>query len=672
VTPRLLCVRGPLAGVLFELVADQVGVGRHGGNGLAIPDPWVSRRHAILSRQGDRFAIRDLGSRHGTLVNGEMRDQHVLAHGDRLTLGHSVFVYHGADADDTRGHEVSLEMDDSGTSAGPASQVALAEALPENARRLLGDSGDPSRVAHLEVVRGVAEAIGSIREIDALAHALLERVLMAVPAERGAILLIARSSAPEAAPRFAPTFAWTREAGALGPLRVSRTVASRVIADGVAVLCNGVRDSADWAGATSLQDARVRSVLCVPIMLFARPLGVLYLDSSRPDARFDEDHLSLVTTVAGLAALPFDSARHADRLDGEDEDGADERNRAEAVEAARLAAEAGAGAARMHTAPMLARVPTAAPPPVPAVRGRVAVVLVPDAPLHLGTVLELRRALELLPEREWPRSVLVLDIGSRGAATMPGAVADAVLDRLAMLPPPLLERVALVSSVPAVLRLTAQLAALLEPPRDLETRAWFRDVLLAAALVASRATHVFAEGGADPGERLALARRLAGRLNKILPGACPPPAPLVSGLGTIAALDGSGAMGASAKGAILLSDDAEAAARKVRQARTDARPILDPREEIGEDVRNLLLLHAAVTGEPMAAVLQRFAGKGYGVLKGDLAERVNAHLEPLRRRRAELAARQDLGDVLLRVSGELEASGRELALSLQRAPDALA
>jgi pSer/pThr/pTyr-binding forkhead associated (FHA) protein len=53
---------------------------------------WVSRQHCQLLVTADSVAIRDLGSRNGTLVNGErVMGQRGLADGDRLQIGPLVF-----------------------------------------------------------------------------------------------------------------------------------------------------------------------------------------------------------------------------------------------------------------------------------------------------------------------------------------------------------------------------------------------------------------------------------------------------------------------------------------------------------------------------------------------------------------------------------------------------
>src|SRR6185503_1826059 len=69
----------------------------------------------------------------------------------------------------------------------------------------------------------------------------------------------------------------------------------------------------------SLAHARVCSVLCVPLMVLSRPLGVVYVDTSDSAARFDEHHLQLLTAIAAIAAAPFENARRLHWLKDENQ-----------------------------------------------------------------------------------------------------------------------------------------------------------------------------------------------------------------------------------------------------------------------------------------------------------------------------------------------------------------
>lgn len=69
-------------------VGERAVIGRRGNATVSIQDDSVSRRHALICRQEDgTFLIEDLGSRHGTRVNGEMVQRRCLASGDQLQIG---------------------------------------------------------------------------------------------------------------------------------------------------------------------------------------------------------------------------------------------------------------------------------------------------------------------------------------------------------------------------------------------------------------------------------------------------------------------------------------------------------------------------------------------------------------------------------------------------------
>ncbi|HEX8110024.1 MAG TPA: sigma 54-interacting transcriptional regulator [Kofleriaceae bacterium] len=63
---------------------------------VAVPDAWMSTRHAEIDLRPGGWALTDLGSKNGTLRNGERVTVAELADGDRLQLGHTLFRFHAA------------------------------------------------------------------------------------------------------------------------------------------------------------------------------------------------------------------------------------------------------------------------------------------------------------------------------------------------------------------------------------------------------------------------------------------------------------------------------------------------------------------------------------------------------------------------------------------------
>src|ERR687886_396741 len=66
----------------------RITIGRSARNDVCIPDPFASRVHAEVRREGDLYVLQDLGSANGTLFNGARLDAPVtLAPGDRVQIG---------------------------------------------------------------------------------------------------------------------------------------------------------------------------------------------------------------------------------------------------------------------------------------------------------------------------------------------------------------------------------------------------------------------------------------------------------------------------------------------------------------------------------------------------------------------------------------------------------
>lgn len=71
----------------FEIIDNEVHLGRELDNTLRLPDPSISRHHCVLRKVGGGFEIQDLQSSNGVLVNGNRVQSSPLRDGDRITLG---------------------------------------------------------------------------------------------------------------------------------------------------------------------------------------------------------------------------------------------------------------------------------------------------------------------------------------------------------------------------------------------------------------------------------------------------------------------------------------------------------------------------------------------------------------------------------------------------------
>ncbi len=88
---------GPNTGKIYPLEAPEIIIGRDAGNGVAINDAEVSRKHAKLSLHGSAYVIQDFGSTNGTFINGQrITGTQVLNPGDTVSFGESIVLMYEA------------------------------------------------------------------------------------------------------------------------------------------------------------------------------------------------------------------------------------------------------------------------------------------------------------------------------------------------------------------------------------------------------------------------------------------------------------------------------------------------------------------------------------------------------------------------------------------------
>ncbi len=311
--PRLLVLSGPLKDSTISLSEAEITVGREASNGIAVMDPSVSRKHFLLRGQEGKFQLRDLGSRNGTLVNGGAVQEHWLKHGDEIASGDSSFLFLLEDEDfaPVLGR---VEFDENQRSAEttvihPRDVVYL---QPDRLMRELPANSQTAR--NLNALLKISRIVHAIRDLDELQGQLLDLIFEVVPAGRGAILL-----ADSEGQHFNSTFARTRQPGAAPAVKVSRTIARQVLEQGIAILGTDVPSSGSLREIQSLAASQVRSLLCVPLTVFQRVIGCIYLDSNNFGSRLQEDHLQLVAAVAGISAVALENARRLQWLEQENE-----------------------------------------------------------------------------------------------------------------------------------------------------------------------------------------------------------------------------------------------------------------------------------------------------------------------------------------------------------------
>ncbi|MGH9967459.1 MAG: sigma 54-interacting transcriptional regulator [Pyrinomonadaceae bacterium] len=297
--PRLAAIAGKLKGSVFPLEDAPLLIGRETAANLCIADPSVSRRHSQIEKEGGQFVISDLESLNGTFINDVPIKRRQLQHGDRVRIGDSQFLFLLHDGDSSS-KSSEVQLDDQQIVSGSTMQVRFNDALYLMAR-------------DLSALMKVSTTINAIRGLEELQRTLLELLFEVIPAQRGAILLTEGNGLETAA-----AFGLDRELGPDETIKISRKIAEKVLAEGSSILISDPTVE-EAPVSDSLMSARLSSLLCVPLMMMDRPLGVLYLDTNERDVHFDKDHLQLVTAIAAITSVAIENARHFEWLESENQ-----------------------------------------------------------------------------------------------------------------------------------------------------------------------------------------------------------------------------------------------------------------------------------------------------------------------------------------------------------------
>jgi pSer/pThr/pTyr-binding forkhead associated (FHA) protein len=90
---RLLIGRIDDQELRFPLFKDKLTIGRTKQNDIQLNAQHVSRRHAVITTEGDVARVVDWGSKNGVYVNSKRVTEHFLKNGDIVTIGIAEFRY---------------------------------------------------------------------------------------------------------------------------------------------------------------------------------------------------------------------------------------------------------------------------------------------------------------------------------------------------------------------------------------------------------------------------------------------------------------------------------------------------------------------------------------------------------------------------------------------------
>jgi len=287
----------------FLLGEEDVLIGRTEDNDIVLDDSSVSRRHAQIAKEGNRYRLNDLGSHNGTILNGELIQSVLLNDGDQIKIGQNRLTFY------VQAHRTSSPAQT--VTLGPekhwrgtlreviASRPSGSCAVDSQEWLSSGESKRNQKV--LFVLYEISRQLNSIADFHQLLEKIMDLLFLVIDADYGFLIL----SADRAQENLIPVVVKFKQ-GSTQPaaeIQASRTLINKVIQDKVAVLTSDALADSRWSRSASLIQKKIRSALCVPLWKKDRIIGVIQLESLRPDCQFTKDDLELLNAVGCQMAM---------------------------------------------------------------------------------------------------------------------------------------------------------------------------------------------------------------------------------------------------------------------------------------------------------------------------------------------------------------------------------
>jgi serine phosphatase RsbU (regulator of sigma subunit)/pSer/pThr/pTyr-binding forkhead associated (FHA) protein len=286
--PRIEWCEEPNPPSVFILGDGVAQIGRRSDAQIVISHRLTSRQHASIERAGDTWAVVDVGSTHGTWINGARVDRHALRHGDRIHLG-------GPDGVELRfltGDQPAAQDSILSTTGLGLSIDRLASVLPED--------GAHSELEKISCLLELHYSVGKEFSAEKTFQHILKSALGISGAERGFVLRRGRDQF-----EYAVGMDGKGRLLSEGEFHASQTVVTRVTTTGEPVfMTQGI--AGDLAGQASIVAMNLRAVACLPLEAVTQSggaaiRGILYLDSRKPMHSLSGLDEKLLRRLAGEA-----------------------------------------------------------------------------------------------------------------------------------------------------------------------------------------------------------------------------------------------------------------------------------------------------------------------------------------------------------------------------------
>jgi transcriptional regulator with GAF, ATPase, and Fis domain len=250
---------------IFHLYKKITSIGSAPDNDIVLPDPLVADAYASVHFDGQTYTINTLQRKQEVVVNGKKRSKHKLTHDDKLVIG---------------GCELRFAMIDD---APPVEDEAAETVADLDAYTKLYEFSD--RLMH-------------VRDLGELLDALMDAVIEITNADKGFLILMEGDTLDVKVARNVK-----KENIADAVAQLSDSIIAKVVRQRKPVIVSDALHDDEFAGAKSVMQLKVSSVICAPLLDRGRMLGLLYVGNDSIRDLFQDQTMRVLTVFSSQASL---------------------------------------------------------------------------------------------------------------------------------------------------------------------------------------------------------------------------------------------------------------------------------------------------------------------------------------------------------------------------------
>lgn len=157
----------------------------------------------------------------------------------------------------------------------------------------------------LQALVSISQVINSSLELDQVLQIVMDTIVSITTAERGFLML--EDDQGGLVTKVARN--WERESVEPSEFAISRTILQRVVSSCQPLLTTNASEDPRFSGQESIVAYNLRSILCVPMFVKEKLIGVIYADNRIRSGLFSQRDLDLLTAFANQAAVALENAR---------------------------------------------------------------------------------------------------------------------------------------------------------------------------------------------------------------------------------------------------------------------------------------------------------------------------------------------------------------------------